>query len=76
MFHRLILGTILLLIPIVISEQELDDELFDDQLQLVEGAAYSELGSGQEEGSGSGLEDCEDSMFGCCPDSSLPAHGP
>ena len=78
MLQRLFLGTLLLLIPYVISTQNLEDDLFEAQLQRVDRSLVSEEeeGSGQEDdGSGSGTP-CEDSMFGCCLNSPLPAHGP
>ena len=81
MFHRLILGTVLFLISSVISNLIVEDDLFEAHLQEMD----TEAGSGQEveeDGSGGGsggsgeMTTCEDSLFGCCPDSSLPAHGP
>ena len=82
MFQRLILGTVLVLIPSVISSRIVQDDLFEAQLQRVARSLETEAGSGEEvemegeSGSGSELNTCEDSLFGCCPDSWLPAHGP
>ena len=82
MFQRLILGALLLLIPSIRSSENVEAELFDAQFQRVERSSLSEdyeEGSGLEEEGGSGSEemtDCSDWMFGCCPNSSLPAHGP
>ena len=86
MFQRLILGTVLVLIPSVISSLIVEDDLFEAHLQRLARSLETEAGSGSgqevevegESGSGSGVEltTCEDSLFGCCPDSWLPAHGP
>ena len=72
---RVFLASVLLLIPSIISKRNsLEEDLFDAQLQSVDSWPVLEEGSGLEvEGSGSS---CEDSLFGCCVSSSLPAHGP
>ena len=71
---RIFLGAVLLLTPSVISDRSLEEDLFEAQLQGVDSWSVLEDGSGLEvEGSGSS---CEESLFGCCADSSLPAHGP
>ena len=87
MLQRLILGTVVLfLVPSVISNLIVEDDLFEADLQRVERSLETDGGSGEEvegeeesgSGSGSGGEmtTCEDSQFGCCPSSLLPAHGP
>ena len=88
MFQRLILGIVVLcLIPsVVISNLIVEDDLFEAGLQRVERSLETDAGSGEEmeweeesgsgSGSGSEMTSCEDSLFGCCPDSLLPAHGP
>ena len=77
MFPRLILGIVCFLIPNVISNIIVEDDLFEAHLE--HDLLGTDTGSGDEmeEESGSGeMTSCEDSLFGCCPDSWLPAHGP
>ena len=76
MLHRLILGTLLILISSVISDLIVEDDLFEADLQELDTENGSGEELGEESGSGGEMTTCEDSLFGCCPSSSLPAHGP
>ena len=81
MFPRIILGTVVLfLIPSVISNLIVEDDLFEADLQRVGRSLETDAGSGEEveeeESGGGEMTSCEDSLFGCCPSSLLPAHGP